>query len=381
MVWTDTPSWTTCWNDTNNLVDALRLPKIEFVLAQHPWLENDCLFADIILPSTTKFESHDIGTDALCAEFKTVYIDAKCIEPIGESKSEYEIVALIAEKLGLKEQYTGGETIDQKIKRGFETSGIQKLVSWEEFSNKGYYVIPTDPNWKSKPIGMRAFFEDPERNPLHTPTGKLEFYSQRLAEKFPGDTERPPLPHWIEKGKSHDERVSSKRVKRFPLLMVSNHPRWKVHSEHDDMQWLRELPTGRVMGPDGYAYMPIWIHPSDAAARGIVSGDVVDVFNERGHVLVGAYVTERIMPGAVYVDHGASYDPIVPGEIDRGGAINTITPHNITSKNVAGMAVSSFLVEVKPVNLDALRKKYPEAFNRPYKAASGLRRERVMVKG
>jgi len=105
---------------------------------------------------------------------------------------------------------------------------------------------------------------------------------------------------------------------------------------------------------------------------------VVDTYNERGHVLAGAYVTERIMPGAVYVDHGASYDPIVPGELDRGGAINTITPHNITSKNVAGMAVSGFLVEVKSVNLDELRKKYPEAFNRPYRAASGLRRERVL---
>ena len=96
--------------------------------------------------------------------------------------------------------------------------------------------------------------------------------------------------------------------------------------------------------------------------RGIKSGDVVKVFNERGVVLVGAYVTERIMPGSVYVDHGSRYDPIVPGELDRGGAINTITPKGITSKNVAGMATSSFLVEVAPVDLDALRKKYPEAF-------------------
>ena len=61
------------------------------------------------------------------------------------------------------------------------------------------------------------------------------------------------------------------------------------------------------------------------------------------------------------------YDPIVPGELDRGGAINTITPHNITSKNATGMVVSSFLVEVGKVNLEELRKKYPEAFKRPYR--------------
>ena len=70
------------------------------------------------------------------------------------------------------------------------------------------------------------------------------------------------------------------------------------------------------------------MHPSTAAARGIKHGDVVSIFNERGTVLAGAYVTERIMPGVVYIDHGAKCDPIVPGVIDRGGAINTIVPRN-----------------------------------------------------
>jgi trimethylamine-N-oxide reductase (cytochrome c) len=86
------------------------------------------------------------------------------------------------------------------------------------------------------------------------------------------------------------------------------------------------------------------------------------------------------MPGVVYMDHGARYDPIVPGEIDRGGAINTITPHNLTSKRATGMVVSSFLVGVDRVNLDDLRDKYPEAFNRPYHAGAGLRLERVLEK-
>jgi molybdopterin guanine dinucleotide-containing S/N-oxide reductase-like protein len=380
MIWTDSPSWMTCWNGSNNMADALRHPKIEFVLAQHPWLENDCLFADIILPSCTKFEVDDIGVDTFSPEFKTIYLDGKCIEPIGESKSEYEIVSAIAEKLGFLEQFTGGESIEQKMRRGFETSGVQDMVTWEEFSEKGYYVIPTDPDWKKKEVGMRGFYEDPENNPLNTPSGKLEFYSQRLAEKFPGDIERPPLPHWIEKGESHDERVSSERAKKYPLLVVSNHPRWRVHSQHDDVKWIREIGTCKVVGPDGYFYEPIWINPADAEKRGIEHGDVVKVHNERGGVLVGAYVTERIMPGAVYVDHGARYDPIVPGELDRGGAINTITPHSIISKNATGMAVSSFLVEVDRVDLDELRRKYPEAFKRAYRQAAGLLRERILVK-
>jgi len=154
-----------------------------------------------------------------------------------------------------------------------------------------------------------------------------------------------------------------------------------VHANLDDINWFHEIITCKVRGPDGYLYEPLWINPVDAEKRGIEDGDVVKVFNERGGVLVGAYVTERIMPGVVYVDHGARYDPLIPGELDRGGAINTITPHNITSRNAAGMAVSGFLVEVEQVNLDELRKKYPEAFKRPYHPAAGLRMERVLEKG
>jgi trimethylamine-N-oxide reductase (cytochrome c) len=118
------------------------------------------------------------------------------------------------------------------------------------------------------------------------------------------------------------------------------------------------------------------MNPAVASARGIENGDIVKVFNERGAVLGGAYVTERLMPGVVYMDHGARYDPIVPGELDRGGAINTITPHNITSKNATGMVVSGFLVEVEKVTMSQMeewRKQYPEAFQREYDPASGLR--------
>jgi len=80
------------------------------------------------------------------------------------------------------------------------------------------------------------------------------------------------------------------------------------------------------------------------------------------------------------VDHGARYDPIVPGVIDRGGAINTITPHNITSKNAAGMVTNGFLLEVERADLDQLRRQYPEAFSRPYHQGSGQVFERVLAK-
>jgi hypothetical protein len=76
------------------------------------------------------------------------------------------------------------------------------------------------------------------------------------------------------------------------------------------------------------------------------------------------------------MDHGARYDAILPGEIDRGGAINTITPHNTTSKNATGMAVSSFLVEVEKVTMvqmEEWKSKYPAAFEKKYDPAQGIR--------
>ena len=85
------------------------------------------------------------------------------------------------------------------------------------------------------------------------------------------------------------------------------------------------------------------------------------------------------MPGTVYIDHGARYDPIVPGEFDRGGAINTICPYNVTSKNCAGMVTSGFLTEVALADMDQLRKQHPEAFKRPYDRASGQRMDRVLA--
>ncbi|MFC1902185.1 molybdopterin-dependent oxidoreductase [Chloroflexota bacterium] len=375
MVWSDTPCRTTCWNCGNETVEAFRSPKIECVVAQHQWLENDCLLADIILPVNTKLEEEDISADT-DAHYHSIFLEGKSIEPVGESMSDYEIVREVARKMGLYEEYTQGKSVQEWIKYGYENSGAQNLVSWEKLNEKGYYVIPVAEDWGNDPPGLRKFYEDPEANPLKTPTGKLEFYSEKLATHFPDDEERPPIPKWIEKSEMHDENLSSERAKKYPLLIMSNHPRWRLHAQCDDISWTREAPTGKVKGLDGYMYEPLWIHPSEADKRGIKTGDIVKVHNERGAVLGGAIVWERVMPGVAYMDHGARYDPIIPTELDRGGAINTIAPDGLTSKNCAGMATSGYLVEVERVDMEqmeAWRQQYPEAFEREYDPASGLR--------
>lgn len=381
LIWTDTPCWITCWNDSNHFVRAVRSPKIEFILAQQPWLENDCQFADIILPVSTKFEKEDIQVDNMSEQFDVIFHEGKCIEPVGESKSDYEIVCLIAERLGLLDKVTEGKTQEEWLKFGFDYSGAKDFISYNKWKETGYYISPVLPesrgDVKRRAI-MQDFYEDPEGHPLKTPSGKIEFYSQNLAKHFPGDKERPPVPHWIPYGETHQESRLHPRAKKYPLLTVSNHGRWRVHANLDDISWIREIETCKVKGPDGYLYEPMWMNPQDAAAREIKKGDVVRIFNERGSVLCGAYVTQRMMPGAISIDHGARYDPIVPGEVDRGGAINTLTPRHTISKNATGMVCAGFLVEVERANLDELMKKYPEAFQRPYDHGSGLCRERVL---
>jgi molybdopterin guanine dinucleotide-containing S/N-oxide reductase-like protein len=377
MIWTDSPCRTTCWNDGNETIEAMRSPKIECIVAQHPWLENDCLLADIILPGNTTMEVEDIVTNFRPGvEFLTTAIQRQAIKPVGESKSDYEIVLEIAKKLGIYDEITGGNSIEDLIKLVYDGTGLQNVISWEEFSEKGYFVHPIARDWEKDIPGLRRFADDPEANPLPTPSGKLEFYSERLARHFPDDKERPPVPHWIEKGETHDENLSSERARKYPLLMMSNHGRWRVHAQCDDITWTREAPTGKIKGPDGYRYEPLWLNPKEAARRGINSGDIVKVYNERGVVLGGAYVTERLMPGVAYMDHGARCDWIIPGELDRGGVINLISPAGTTSKNCVGQATSGYLVEVEKVSMAEMeewKKKYPEAFDREYDPASGLR--------
>lgn len=373
MIWSDAPCWTVNWNNgANQFVDMIRNPQIECYVVQHPWFENEMACADIILPTNTMFEEDDIGVGGIV--FKSLFLADKAIEPVGESLSDYEAVIEVAKKLGLEDKYTGGKSVEEWRKFAWEKSGVADMVSWEDLQKKGYFVVPTAKNWEAASPGWRGFYEDPVKNPLTTPSGKIEFYSERLAEHFPDDKERPPSPQWVPEGITHQETLQTERGKEYPLLVISNHGRWREHAMHDDVPWFREIETCKVKGPDGYLYEPVWIHPETAKSRGIKSGDIVKLYNERAAALFGARVTERLIPGAVYADHGARLD-LIHDKLDRGGNINMLVPTEIISKNCAGMATSGFLVEAEKAGLAQLEEwmeEYPEAFKRDYDPNFGL---------
>ena len=257
---------------------------------------------------------------------------------------------------------------DEWLKGVYEgTLASTKLgITWEQFKQKKFvvYDCPTWDEWvdikkehgygPNEGGGLHSFWS--QGGGLETPSGKIEFVSSRIAALDPDNAERPPLAKWM----THSEMQGSAKSKEYPLQVVSNHPRFRFHVQGDDVDWIREL--SKVRGPDGYLYEPCWIHPSDAGARGISAGDVIMVHNERGAVLAGAVVTERIIPGALSIDHGAKIDrALLKGKIvDRGGCINLIVPSplekydagkeiKIPEMNVAGFLAEAVKIDVAEI--------------------------------
>jgi trimethylamine-N-oxide reductase (cytochrome c) len=383
MIWSDTPCWSTCWNNSFEFQDAVRDESIETIVIQHPWFENDCLFADILLPVSVMLELDDINADNCSGQFSSVVYVEHAIEPVAESRSDYIITLDVAEALekygeeyeNLRYRRNGDLTVEDWIKRGYMSCGApEEDLDYEKFKEQKFQLFPTKEDWESDPPGMLNFYNDPESFPLQTPSGLLEYYSTDLAENFPDDDQRGPVAHWVESDPERDERRGGERAKLYPYLCMSNHPRWREHANMDDLPWLREIETCKMKGPDGYLYEPIWINPHDAEHEGLEHGDIAVIYNERGSVMGAVYATERIMEGALYQDHGSRTDPIVigAGGLDRGGANNLLCTHATTSQNCAGEITNSFLVGIKKVDVFELAKQYPEAFSRKYDAAYGI---------
>jgi trimethylamine-N-oxide reductase (cytochrome c) len=377
MIWTDSPCMVTCWNDGFRFVKAVRDPSIECIVAQHPWLENDCYMADIILPVATKFEMEDVCDDSGSGVITSVYRERIACPPVGESMNDWECVREVARKLGpeIYNAYTSNDLpLENALEALWQASGVAELDVDDEFHKKDIFVCPVDPTNKDKPLGLNGFAEDPENHPLNTPTGKLEFTSTNLLKYFPDDPERPPYPKWIEYSALHDERLDGERAKKYPVLCMSNHGRYRFHANCDDIIWNREIDKMKIRAKDGYQYESAWINPVTAKQYGIEHGDIIKVYNERGTVLCGAYVTPRVIEGTVYVDHGSRFDPIEAETLDRGGAINLITPTAVTSEKCCGMVVSGFLVGIAKVSdeeMEGWKKQYPESFARKLDEACG----------
>lgn len=360
-------------SETNRYVKAYRSENLEFVVNQSIWFEGEAKFADVILPACTQFERWDIsefgGTGGYALHAQTqmnhriVLMQHKCIEPLGESKSDYQIFLELANRLGLGAYYSEGMNELDWVKRLFDASDLPKHISWRAFLKKGYFVVPAPPEERRDPPALRWFYEGrrkdvPEPHPLpgdygkqyleglQTQSGKFEFECSSLKRFDPDDPERPPimkyLPSW--------EGLQTKGlVERYPLQLISPHSRFSYHTLSDGKECAANDIEEHRVRIDGYYYWVMRINSEDAKARGIGQHDLVKVFNDRGAVVCAAQLTERVPPGTVHsYESSAVYDPMgEPGNsVDRGGCINQLTPKRSIAAKVTGTAVNSCLVEI-----------------------------------
>jgi trimethylamine-N-oxide reductase (cytochrome c) len=370
MIYRHGGSYISTMTETNRFVRMYQSPKIEFVVSQDCHWQSETKFADIILPASTNYEQDDISEwmnpggyaeNKTGNNFRIIIYQKKCIEPLWESKPDWDIYCELAKRLGFLEEYTEGNSREDWIKKLFYSTSLADHVKYEDFKKKGYFVVPPPMGDYKRTVSNRWFYEGrpvdvPDTiNPLMgtdkadklgTYSGKIEFVSQSLLKHFPDDQERPPLPRYIPSWEGYDSELAA----QYPLQLITTHARFSFHTHHDNKSpWLDEIPSHRVL-KDGYAYWPIRIHPSDAQPRNIKNSDIVKVFNDRGSVLCVALVTERVKPGVMHsYQAGAKYDPLEPGKpgsMDKGGCINILAPARMVSKHASGMANNSCLVEI-----------------------------------
>jgi biotin/methionine sulfoxide reductase len=161
---------------------------------------------------------------------------------------------------------------------------------------------------------LAGFRADPDAHRLGTPSGRIELYSETIAGF--GYADCPPHPAWLEPA----EWLGSPLAVQYPLHLVTNQPRTRLHSQLD---MGRVSQASKIAGRE-----PVWMHPADAAARGLSEGEVVRVQSPRGACLAGLHVTDLIRPGVVQIATGAWYDPAEPGNPDslcKHGNPNALT--------------------------------------------------------
>jgi trimethylamine-N-oxide reductase (cytochrome c) len=359
-------------NNSNRHVRMYQSDNLEFVVNQSVWFEGEAKFADVILPACTNFERDDISEWAGLGGYghhgqqqlnhRVIIFQAKAIEPLGESKSDYWIFNAICGRLGLANYFSEGINEIDWVKRQFDASDMPEAISWKEFVRKGYYVVPAEKEKLRAPVSFRWFWENrkkdvPEAQPLpsdyteeflrglQTQSGKLEFECNSL-KRFK-DPERPPI---VKYDPSWEGPHSGETFARYPLQMLTPHNKYSFHTQGDGKSsFLLNIPYHRV-NVDGYYYWIIRMSEADAAERGIKNHDLVKVYNDRGAVICAAVVTNRLPAGVCHsYESSAVYDPLgEPGKsVDRGGCINLLTPHKTQTKSTHSLAGAHALVQIE----------------------------------
>ncbi|MFQ5428787.1 MAG: aminotransferase class V-fold PLP-dependent enzyme [Phycisphaerae bacterium] len=271
------------------------LAKLDFLVCIDRQLTADAAYADIVLPATTMFE-----IDSYMTYGPIFRLREKMVEPVGEARNDYLIMAELARRLGYGHLYP--QTEEAMIRQALEGSGF----SLEEVrANGGWVKIPSPmmayKKWEKG--GLRG----DGRPGFETPTGKFEIASTVLEEYG-----YEPLPKYVEPREG--PIGSPETAERFPLVFNSGaRPHTDFRSQHHGIRGLaKDNPEPMVE-----------LNEEDARARGIRTGDRVDVRTPRGSVRFRVRVTADIVRGAVECNMGGG-TPVGPAAW-RESNVNELT--------------------------------------------------------
>ena len=342
--------WFNQLTNINKEIEAIK--KLELVVCSDSTITPSGLWADVLLPIATHFERHDVALPWYKGHY---YIHRpKVIEPMGESKTDLQVYTELCWRLealdpalkGLGKRYNpkaerdyfdNPDAVDEAYlvawwKKVQDHQGVK--MGWEEFKRRGVYKFTFD-----KPhVAFRDQIEKGE--PFETPSGKIEIFSTTLAQvtdwtKTQYGYPIPAIPKWIE---PFEWLGDTAKVKQHPFHLITPHPRWRTHSIFHNIPWLRETYQQEVT-----------LNASDARRLGIATGDIVEVWNERGTVVVPAYVTERCMPGVAVLFEGSWMDLDKKG-VDRSGNPDFLTKDEPSP--AGAFAYNTILANIRKTTLE-----------------------------
>ena len=217
-------------------------------------------YADIVLPATTQLEHWDIHKSYGHTD---VLLNQPAIAPLGQSISNAEFFRRLAQCMGLAagERAKLFTQTDESLCR----QAVHGLVDFDTLLREGFAHLP----FPDAPFAQGGF---------PTPSGKCEFYSERLAQQG-----HAPLPTYIENYETPGKGSP------YPLAMISPPARNFLNSTFVNIEPL--------LAAEGEAYVEL--HPHDATARGIAENDIVRLFNDRGSYWCRARLSDRARPGVV----------------------------------------------------------------------------------
>ena len=321
----------------NKLVACWQRP--ETVIVHEPFWTPAAKHADIVLPATTTLERNDI----LAADLDRHYVAMKqAIAPVFEARNDLDTFAELADRMGYRDAFTEGRNEMGWLRHLYtEAAGScvklgHAMPSFDEFWDKGVHAFPEP---ASGAVFLAEFRADPAKNPLKTLSGKLEIWSEKIAGF--GYADCPAHPVWLEPA----EWLGSELTQRFPIHLISNQPRTRLHSQLDPAPVSRQSKI--------HDREPLRLHPDDAAKRGIADGSTVRVFNDRGAFVAGVMLDAQLRPGVAQISTGAWFDPETPGtpgSMDKHGNPNVLTSDRGTSSLAQSNSVQSLLVEIEKIN-------------------------------